>query len=168
MKNFQLVGYGDFVPMFPATESLVNDTNSPSQAFLIHALAPPRFQDKISSRFFTSRVAAKERKKPRPFRDDRRAFIALPSSVNLPQRAKLSRYILLPQIQHQPSISKVFAKSLGQGDHTFLSQNECFKCLCSYPDRKKAKRQNRVIYIIRKLARYGGAAGQCDPRSRAR
>ncbi len=39
----------------------------------------------------------------------------------------------------------MFAKRLGQGNDTFLSENECFKRFRVHPKREKAKWQNRVI-----------------------
>ncbi len=39
----------------------------------------------------------------------------------------------------------MLTKSLGQGDDTFLTENERFKRFWTHLDRKKAKWQNRVI-----------------------
>ena len=164
----KLVTGGNFFAVFPETEFLVDDAEHPRQPFLISPLASSRLEHHISSCFFASRVVAEEGDDRGPLGHDRLSFVTLPALVDFAQGAYLPGNILLPNPQHQPAIAKVLAESLRVGNKTFLVENERFECLCSYPDRKKAKRQNRVIYIIRKLARYGGAAGQCDPRSRAR
>ena len=70
------------------------------QFLLIHTLASPCLHHKIGSRFLAERVVTEERNDARPLRDDRLSFIALPAFVNLTQSVKLSRYILLTQIQH--------------------------------------------------------------------
>lgn len=119
---------------------------------LIRPLASAGFEDKIGSSFLAERVVAEEGDNARPLRDDRLPFVALPAVVNLAQCAKLACYIFLPKTQRQPSVAKVFAKSLWLGDHTFLSENECFKRFRAYPNRKKAKWQNRVILTSRKVA----------------
>lgn len=102
----------------------MNHANYFGQFLLIHTLAPPCLHHKIGSGFLTERIVIEEGKDARPLRDDRLSFIALPAFVNLTQSAKLSRYILLPQIQHQSPIAKVFAKRLGKGNDTFLFENE--------------------------------------------
>jgi hypothetical protein len=83
------------------------------QFLLIYNLAPPCLHHKIGSGFLTETIVTEKGKDARPLRGDRLSFIALQSFVNLTQIANLSRYILLPQIQHRPPIPMVFAKILG-------------------------------------------------------
>ena len=97
---FEIIEHGDLLTMFPAAELLMNHADFPGQGLLIHTPASPCLQHEISSIFFTSRIVTEERNDARPLRDDRLSFIALPAFVNLTQSAKLSRYILLTQIQY--------------------------------------------------------------------
>jgi hypothetical protein len=69
VKNFQLVEYGDFVPMFPSAELLINHADYLGQLLLIHTLAPPCLHHKIRSGFLAERVVTEERKDARPLRD---------------------------------------------------------------------------------------------------
>jgi hypothetical protein len=115
---------------------------------LIRPLASAGFEDKIGSSFLAERVVAEEGDNARPLRDDRLSFVAFPALVNLSQSAELPRYILLTQIQQQPSTAKMLPKSPWLGDDAFLSENECFKRIVAHQDREKAKWQNRVIPFL--------------------
>jgi hypothetical protein len=137
--------------MFPPAEPLMNDAEHLRQALLVQALAPPCLLYKISSGLFTSWVESEEGDDGGPLRDDRLSFVTFPTFVNLTQGAELLCNIFLPQIQQQPSISKVLAKSLWLSDGAFLSENESFKCFEARPNREKAKWQNGVIRISREI-----------------
>lgn len=108
-------------------------------------MASPRLEHEITGCCHRSGIVAKKGDDGWPFRYHRLPFVTFPTVVNLSQSAELARYILLTQIQRQPSIAEMLSKSLGLGNDSFLSEDEGFKCFLTHLDRKKAKWQNRVI-----------------------
>ncbi len=126
----------------------MNHAHRLGETLLIKPLASPRLQHQITRGDDCEWVVAQEDQDPGPLGNHRDALIPLPAVVNLTQSAELPRYILLTQIQQQPSTAKMLPKSPWLGDDAFLSENECFKRIVAHQDREKAKWQNRVIPIL--------------------